>query len=461
MKARETLGSRLGFLLVSAGCAIGLGNIWRFPFIAGMYGGGIFVLIYLLFLVILGWPAMVMEFAIGRGSGKSLACAIHKLEPAGTKWHWYSKFGIAGNYLLMMFYTVIAGWIFYYFYAAVTGKLTGLSAAEVETFFTDTISDPVLQIGWMAAVVILGFLICRIGLRRGVERITNFMMSGMFIIMMILAVKAVSLPGAAAGVKFYLLPDISRMAENGIWNTIYAAMGQAFFTLSLGIGAMMVFGSYIDRSRSLAGESMNIMVLDTMVALIAGLIIIPSSMAFGVNPGAGPSLIFITLPNVFNHMIFSRFWISVFFLFMCCAAFTTVVAVFENIVAFMVDCGFSRKNAAVVNIILIILLSVPCALGFNVWSGFQPLGSGTNVLDLEDFIVSNNLLPLGSLIFVMFCCSRKGWGMDDFFAEADAGSGIKFPKNRFIRIYLKYIFPCIMLTVFIGGYIEKISAMLR
>lgn len=451
---RETLASRLGFLFLSAGCAIGLGNVWRFPYITGKYGGAAFVLIYLLFLIILGLPVIVMEFAIGRASKKNIGAALKVLEPKGTKWHIYGYVAIAGNYLLMMFYTTVAGWMLFYFYAMAKGSLTGLNPEQVGIFFNNLLQMPSTLIFWMIIAVVLGFGICILGLRNGVERITKIMMSLLFIIMIILVVRAVSLPGAGEGIAFYLKPNFTRLVENGLWETIYAAMGQAFFTLSLGIGAMTIFGSYIGKEHSLTGESINVLALDTLVALLAGMIIFPASSAFGIDAGAGPGLIFVTLPNIFNAMPMGRLWGTLFFIFMSFAAMTTVIAVFENIVAFAIDVwNWSRKKASLINIAIMILLSLPCALGFNILSNFEPLGKGSGILDLEDFIVSNNLLPLGSMIFLLFATHKSGWGWNNFIAEADEGKGIKFPKK--LRFYVSVILPAIVFIIFIFGYIEK------
>lgn len=451
---RETLASRLGFLFLSAGCAIGLGNVWRFPYITGKYGGAAFVLIYLLFLIILGLPVIVMEFAIGRASRKNIGAALKVLEPKGTKWHIYGYFAIAGNYLLMMFYTTVAGWMLFYFYAMAKGSLTGLSPEQVGNFFGNLLQMPSTLILWMIITVIFGFSICILGLRNGVERVTKIMMSLLFVIMIVLVARAVTLPGASEGITFYLKPNFSRLVENGLWETIYAAMGQAFFTLSLGIGAMTIFGSYIGKERSLTGESINVLALDTLVALLAGMIIFPASSAFGVDAGAGPGLIFVTLPNIFNAMPAGRLWGTLFFIFMSFAAMTTVIAVFENIVAFAIDVwGWNRKKASFINTFVMIILSLPCALGFNVLSSFEPLGKGSGILDLEDFIVSNNLLPLGSMIFLLFATHKAGWGWNNFIAEADEGKGIKFPKK--LRFYVSIILPTIVFIIFIFGYVEK------
>ena len=408
---REKFGSRLGFILISAGCAIGLGNVWRFPYITGQYGGAAFVLIYLLCLVLLGLPIMVMEFAVGRGAGCSIAMAFDKLEPLGTKWHWYKWIGMAGNYLLMMFYTIIGGWLLIYLYKMAAGSFEGMNAAQIEGEFGKLMGQPVLMTVFMAVVVILCFGIVRLGLQKGVEGITKIMMVLLLALLIILAVRAIMLPGAGAGLKFYLLPDFGKMKEAGILEVVSAAMSQSFFTLSLGIGAMAIFGIYIDKKRRLAGEAVAITVLDTSVALISGLIIFPASFAFGVNPDSGPNLIFITLPNIFNSMAGGRLWGAIFFLCMFFASASTIIAVFENIIAFAMDLtGCSRGKAVAGNLVAILLLSMPCVLGYNVLSGFAPFGEGTAILDLEDFIVSNNILPIGSLVYVLFCTTRYGWG---------------------------------------------------
>lgn len=451
---REQLGSRLGFLLISAGCAIGLGNVWRFPFITGQYGGAAFVLIYLIFLLILGMPIMVMEFAIGRAGRKNIAGALKALQTKGSQWHLAGYLGILGNVILMMFYTTVAGWMLYYFYNTGIGSLSGLDSEQVASVFASLLANPWTLIGWMVAVIILGFGICSLGLQNGVERITKWMMSSLFVILLILVIKSVTLPGASEGVAFFLKPDFQKLIETGIWETVYAAMGQAFFTLSLGIGSMAIFGSYIGKERSLTGESLNIIGLDTLVAIMSGLIIFPACFAFNVDAGSGPGLIFVTLPNIFNSMVGGRIWGSLFFLFLSFAAMSTVIAVFENIIAFTMDeWGWSRKKSAVLDGIIIFFLSLPCALGFNVLSSIQPLGEGSGILDLEDFIVGNNLLPLGSLIFALFCSYKIGWGWDSFVGEANEGKGLRFPEG--IKFYVRYLLPIIILVVFIGGYITK------
>lgn len=451
---REKFSSRLGFILISAGCAIGLGNVWRFPYITGKYGGAAFVLVYLFFLLILGLPIVVMEFAVGRGSQKSAALSFDVLEPKGTKWHLYKFGAIAGNYLLMMFYTTIGGWMILYFFKMAAGQFEGMNSEQVAGAFGNLMGQPVLMTVCMIAVVIVCFGICAKGLKNGVEKITKVMMVSLLALMIILAVRSILLEGSSTGLKFYLYPDFNKLVETGISESIFAAMGQAFFTLSLGIGALAIFGSYIGKDRSLTGEAVSVTILDTFVALMAGLIIFPACFAYNIKPDSGPSLIFITLPNVFNEMSGGRVWGSLFFLFMSFAAISTIIAVFENIISFAMDLtGCSRGKAVAVNLIVIIILSMPCVLGFNLLSGFTPFGPGTNVLDLEDFIVSNNLLPLGSLVYLLFCTSRYGWGFKKFTAEANAGKGMKFPA--WARVYVTWILPIIVLAIFIQGYVVK------
>jgi len=454
MNNRERFSSRLGFILISAGCAVGLGNVWRFPYITGQYGGAAFVLVYLIFLVLLGLPIMVMEFSVGRASQKSAARSFHVLEPAGTKWHLQGYACMAGNYLLMMFYTTVGGWMAAYIFKTLTGEFKGLDSDGVAAVFNDMLARPGYMTFWMVLVVLLSFFICSLGLQKGVERITKAMMSCLFLILLILCIRSVTLPGASEGLRFYLIPDFTRFTENGVGNTIFAAMGQAFFTLSLGIGAMAIFGSYIGKDHTLTGETINICLLDTLVAFLAGLIIFPSCFAFGVDPGQGPGLVFITLPNIFNQMVGGRIFGVLFFVFMTFAAQSTIIAVFENIISFSMDLfGTSRKKTVLINGIAIILLSLPCVFGFNIWSGFQPLGAGSTIQDLEDFIVSNNLLPLGSMVYLLFCTSRYGWGWKNFLAEADTGKGVKFPA--WARVYVSYILPLIVLFIFIMGYYQK------
>lgn len=448
---REKFGSRLGFILISAGCAIGLGNVWRFPYITGQYGGAAFVLIYLFFLLILGLPIMIMELSVGRGSQASVAMSFDKLEPKGTKWHWYKYGAMAGNYLLMMFYTTIGGWMLLYFIKTAGGRFEGQNVEQIAGQFGALTQQPVLMAVCMIIMVVFCFAVCSKGLQKGVEKITKIMMLVLLVLMVILAVRSITLANAEEGIRFYLTPDFSKLKEAGIMNVVFAAMGQAFFTLSLGMGSIAIFGSYIDKKRSLTGEAVCVTVLDTFVALVAGLIIFPASFAFGVKPDSGPSLIFITLPNIFNSMGGGRFWGTLFFLCMFFAAASTIIAVFENIISFAMDLtGCSRKKAVLINMAAIIVLSIPCVLGFNVWSGFTPMGPDTNILDLEDFLVSSNLLPLGSLIYLLFCTSKMGWGWKKFQTEVNTGEGIKFPK--WARVYVSFILPVIVLFIFVQGY---------
>ena len=451
---RERFQSRLGFLLVSAGCAVGIGNVWKFPYVTGENGGGVFVLFYLLFLVVMGVPVLTMELAVGRASRKSAVLSYKALEPAGSKWHIHGWFCVAGCCLLMMFYTTVSGWMLGYFFKFAAGSFTGLEGEAVDNmFFEGMLGNPVEMSIWMVVTVLAGFLICSFGLQKGLERITKVMMVGLLALIAVLAVHSLTLPGGMEGVKFYLLPDFRRAAEAGIGNVITAAMNQAFFTLSLGIAAMEVFGSYMSREHTLTGEAIRICSLDTFVALMAGLIIFPACTAYGVRPDSGSSLIFITLPKVFLNMTGGRLWGALFFLFMTFASFSTVIAVFENLQANCIDnFGWSRKKATAVNCVLILIASFPCVLGFNVWSDLQIIG-GRGVLDSEDFLVSNLLLPLGSLVYLLFCVSKWGWGYDKYLEEANAGQGVKMP--RWLRPYFLYVLPILILVILIQGLIPS------
>ena len=456
MEKRESFSSRLGFLLISAGCAIGLGNVWRFPYITGQYGGAAFVLLYLLFLVTLGLPVMSMELAVGRASQKSMALSFHVLEPRGTKWHWYSYIGFAGNYLLMMFYTVIAGWLLYYCVKTIRGDFMGLDAQQVTGEFTQMQADPVIMGIFMVIVVVLGMLVCSQGLRNGVERVNKVMMLCLLGLMVVLAINSILLEGAGEGLKFYLQPNFRNLIYDAEGNfslgeAVFAAMGQAYFTLSLGIGAIAIFGSYIGKEHRLMGEAVRIGVLDTSVAFVAGLIIFPACSAYGVAPQSGASLVFITLPNVFNHMPMGQLWGGLFFVFLFFAALSTIIAVFENLISFCMDkWNWSRKKGVLVNLVGVLVLSMPCVLGSNVWSNVRILGM--DISTVEDFLVSQNILPLGSLVYLLFCVSKLGWGWDNFLAEANAGEGLKFPKS--IRFYVTYILPIVVLVIFVLGYIS-------
>lgn len=458
MKKREKFGSRLGFILISAGCAIGLGNVWRFPYIVGQYGGAAFVLIYLLFLLILGLPIMVMEFAVGRASQQSAARSFHVLEPEGTKWHLYGYGAMLGNYMLMAFYTTVGGWMLSYFYKTARGEFVGLSPEQVSGVFSDMLGNPLYLTFWMCLTVLISFAVCSRGLKNGVEKVNKVMMLALLAIMIVLVFRSITLEGAGEGLAFYLKPDFSKLyeADGGLFETVFAAMGQAFFTLSLGIGALAIFGSYIGKERSLTGEAVSITILDTFVALMSGFIIFPAAAAFGVDAGQGPSLIFITLPNIFNQMAGGRLWGSLFFIFMSFAALSTIIAVFENIISFGMDLwGWSRKKTIFFNLIFILLISMPCILGFSVWSNISLPHIG-DIQSIEDFIVSNNLLPLGSMVYLLFCTSRHGWGWKNFLQEADSGEGLKFPK--WVRVYVSYILPAAVFFIFIVGYIQKFSA---
>ena len=454
---RETLKSRLGFILLSAGCAIGIGNVWKFPYIAGQGGGGAFVLFYLIFLVILGLPIMTMEFAVGRASRKSPVRAYQALEKPGQKWHIHGYFTLIGCYLLMMFYTTVAGWMLHYFYMTAVGKLAGLNAEQVAGKFTEMLASPATMTFWMVFVVVVSILVCAKGLQSGLERVTKGMMIALLLIMVVLAVNSLFMPGAKEGLSFFLVPDFARMQEVGVVNTLVSAMNQAFFTLSLGIGAMSIFGSYIGKEHSLLGESVRIVVLDTFVAITAGLIIFPACFTYHVDQTSGPSLIFITLPNIFANMSMGRLWGSLFFLFMAFAAMSTVLAVFENIICCgmeLTDC--SRKKSSLVNLVLIILLSMPCVLGYNLWAwdGFAVFGGA--VLDVEDFLVSNLFLPLGSLVYLLFCVTRYGWGWQNYKKEVNTGKGLKV--QDWMRGYLTYVLPLIVVFIFAFGLYDKFLA---
>ena len=454
---RETLKSRLGFILLSAGCAIGIGNVWKFPYIAGQGGGGAFVLFYLIFLVILGLPIMTMEFAVGRASRKSPVRAYQALEKPGQKWHIHGYFTLIGCYLLMMFYTTVAGWMLHYFYMTAAGKLAGLNAEQVAGKFTEMLASPATMTFWMVFVVVVSILVCAKGLQSGLERVTKGMMIALLLIMVVLAVNSLFMPGAKEGLSFFLVPDFTRMQEVGVVNTLVSAMNQAFFTLSLGIGAMSIFGSYIGKEHSLLGESVRIVVLDTFVAITAGLIFFPACFTYHVDQTSGPSLIFITLPNIFANMSMGRLWGSLFFLFMAFAAMSTVLAVFENIICCGMELtGCSRKKSSLVNLVLIILLSMPCVLGYNLWAwdGFAVFGGA--VLDVEDFLVSNLFLPLGSLVYLLFCVTRYGWGWQNYKKEVNTGKGLKV--QDWMRGYLTYVLPLIVVFIFAFGLYDKFLA---
>lgn len=453
MKEREKFGSRMGFILVSAGCAVGLGNVWKFPYICGENGGAAFILIYLLFLVILGLPVIMCEFAIGRASKYSISVAYNALEPKGTKWHSFKWIGMIGNYLLMMFYTMVGGWMLYYAVQSGLGKLNRVEPVTIENNFNDMLASPATLTFWMILAVLISLGVCALGLQNGIEKITKVMMSILIVLMVVLAIHSLLLDGSMEGVKFYLIPDFSEMQRIGIGSVVFSSMTHAFFTLSVGMGSMEIFGSYLKKDRTIVGEAASIVAVDTFVALMAGFIIIPACFAYGVKPDAGPSLLFITLPNVFNHMAGGRIWGTAFFVFMSFAAISTIIAVCENIISFYIDMlGWKRKKAVLVNIIAIIILSMPAILGFNLLSGIHPMGEGTTIMDLEDFLVSYNILPLGSLIFVLFCVKKNGWGFDAFQKEVNIGVGKKLPN--WIRFYMIYVLPLIIVVVYLKGYYD-------
>lgn len=446
---RENFQSRLGFILVSAGCAIGIGNVWKFPYVAGANGGGVFVLFYLLFLTIMGVPVLTMELAVGRASRQSAVLGYKALEPKGSKWHIHGWFCIAGCYLLMMYYTTVAGWMLGYFYKFLTGDFTGMETSAVDGVFSSMLGNAGEMTVYMVIIVLAGFLVCSFGLQKGLERISKWMMLALLGLIVVLAVHSCTLPGSIEGVKFYLLPDFDRAIEAGLGNVITAAMNQSFFTLSLGIAAMEIFGSYMAKDHTLTGEAVRICCLDTFVALMSGMIIFPACFSFGVSPDAGPSLIFMTLPKVFVNMTGGRIWGTLFFLFMTFASFTTVIAVFENLLASCIDnFGWDRKKAVLINCLFILVASLPCVLGYNVWSDVR-LIRGMDVLDSEDFIVSNLLLPLGSLVYLLFCTTKWGWGFDKYLEETNTGTGVKMP--RAFKPYFQFILPILILVILVQG----------
>ena len=454
--SREQLASRIGFLLLSAGCAVGLGNVWRFPFIAGQYGGTIFLIAYFFFLFAVGLPILIMEFSMGRASQKSWGKVFSTLKPQKSKWHLLSIVGIIGPFVLMMFYVPVSSWFLAYCYHTSVGSLSNLNPSEVDAFFGGMLADPMSLYGWSMLVIVLGIITCLLGLQKGVERIVKYLMIGLFLLLTALAINSLTLSGASEGMSFYLAPDFARAKEAGIFNLLNDAMNQAFFTISVGMGSMLIFGSYLNKERSLTGEASYVIGLDTFVALMAGVIIFPTCFTFGVEPNAGPALVFITLPNIFNSMAGGEVWGVLFFIFMSFAGLTTVIAIFESIIAYFIDVyNFSRKKGTLILFVVLSIAVLPCILGLNVWSGIQPLGVGTSILDLEDFLISQNILPLGSLFILLFCTSRYGWGYNKFLEEANKGKGLKFPT--YVRFYLTYILPVIILLVFTQGYIKIFS----
>lgn len=449
---RESFKSRLGFILVSAGCAIGIGNVWRFPYVAGENGGGLFVLLYLVFLVLMGIPVLTMELAVGRASRKSAVLGYKKLEKPKSKWHIHGWFCMLGCYLLMMYYTTVSGWMTSYFYKFATGTFkSGMTSEQVSGVFSQLQSNPIEMVIWMAIITILGFLVCSRGIQKGIEKASKVMMIALLVLILALAVNSILLSGAGEGLKFYLVPDFEKVSEIGIGNIVSAAMNQSFFTLSLGIAAMEIFGSYMSKDDTLPGESVKICALDTFVAIMAGLIIFPACFSYGVEPDQGPALIFITLPNVFVNMAGGRIWGTLFFLFMTFACFSTIIAVFENIISFCIDMfKISRKKSVVINAVIILIASLPCVFGFNIWSGFELFGQ--NVLGMEDFLVSNILLPVGSLIYLLFCVTKFGWGFDNYLTECNTGKGMKFA--RFLKPYFQFVLPILVLIVLVQGFIK-------
>ena len=470
MQQREVFSSRWGFLLVSAGCAVGLGNIWRFPWLVGSYGGGFFVLIFLIFIVLLGLPVMASEFAVGRGSGKSLGRAFQELQPPGSKWHYFSYFGMAGNYMLMFFYASVVGWVCVYFYRAITGSFMGMNTEQISALFaTYTEGSALVTTGWMIVVVAAGLAVCLLGLQKGVEKATKFMMSGFYILLIIIMVRAFTLPQmpgiettAMDGLRFFFVPDMSVLERFSLMEILFRAMGQAFFSLSLGMGSMLIFGSYCGKDKSLPGESRSVIGLDLVASLGCSLIIFPACFAFGISPGAGPGLLFITLPNIFTAMPMGQLFAVVFFLFLIFATITTVIAVLENIIAFGMDIkGWTRKKSVIINLCILLAGAVPTALGFNVlFDTFHPLlswlGPNANLLTFFDFVISQNILPLGSAIIVLFCALKKGWGYENFMAEVNTGKGIKWPKN--LQFYYTYVIPGLIAFIFICGYIARFGS---
>ncbi|MBD9051690.1 sodium-dependent transporter [Ruminococcus sp.] len=449
---RESFKSRLGFILVSAGCAIGIGNVWRFPYVAGENGGGLFVLLYLVFLVLMGIPVLTMELAVGRASRKSAVLGYKKLEKPKSKWHIHGWFCMLGCYLLMMYYTTVSGWMTSYFYKFATGTFeSGMTSEQVSGVFSQLQSNPIEMVIWMAIITILGFLVCSRGIQKGIEKVSKVMMIALLVLILALAVNSILLSGAGEGLKFYLVPDFEKVSEIGIGNIVSAAMNQSFFTLSLGIAAMEIFGSYMSKDNTLPGESVKICALDTFVAIMAGLIIFPACFSYGVEPDQGPALIFITLPNVFVNMAGGRIWGTLFFLFMTFACFSTIIAVFENIISFCIDMfKISRTKSVIINAVIILIASLPCVFGFNIWSGFELFGQ--NVLGMEDFLVSNILLPVGSLIYLLFCVTKFGWGFDNYLAECNTGKGMKF--SRFLKPYFQFVLPILVFIVLVQGFIK-------
>ena len=446
---RENFGSRIGFIFVSAGCAIGIGNVWKFPYMAGKYGGAIFVLFYLLFLIIMGLPVMTMELSVGRASRKSAVLSYKELEKPGSKWHIHGWLCIAGCYLLMMYYTTVSGWMLSYAWKFLTGKFDNVPSGSAGDVFGSMLANPVEMSVFMIITVVLGFGVLSLGVQKGLEKVTKVMMSGLLILIVILAIHSVILPGGQEGLKFYLAPNTENVRSVGLFNLIVGAMNQAFFTLSLGIAAMEIFGSYMSKDKSIVSESVVIIVLDTFVALFAGLIIFPACSTYGVAPDQGPSLIFMTLPEIFINMSGGRIWGTLFFIFMSFASFSTVTAVFENLVAWPIDnFKWDRRKSVICNMIFILVASLPCVFGYNIWSNLHIIGA-RDVLDSEDFLVSNLLLPIGAIVYTLFCATKYGWGFDNYMAEVNHGEGLKMTAK--LKPYLVYVLPVLILVIFISG----------
>ncbi len=449
----ERLKSRLGFILLSAGCAIGLGNVWKFPYVTGQNGGGIFLILYIIMLIMFGIPVMVMEFSIGRAAQKAPVRMYEALEPQGSRWHIHGIVGMIGCILLMMYYSVIAGWILRYFIKYLTGDFDGADPEKVGNIFSSMLASPWINVLYLGIIVAISFIVCAAGLQNGLETVTKYMMAVLLISLVVLAIKSFTLKGGMEGLEFFLMPDTDRIKETGLASVIMSALNQSFFTLSIGIGSMAVFGSYINKERRLLGEAVNVSLLDTFVAVMAGLIIFPACFSYGIDVSSGPSLLFITMPNVFSNMALGRLWGGFFFLFMTFAALSTAFAVYENVIANFIELtGMSRKKTCLICGIGMFVLALPCALGFNVWSGFKPFGGDSTVLDLEDFIVSNILLPGGSIIYVLFCTLKCGWGWDNFIREANTGKGLKVPG--WLKYYMRYFVPAVLLLVLIVGLID-------
>ena len=452
---REKFSSRIGFILVASGCAVGLGNVWKFPWLCGQYGGAAFIIIYVICLILLACPILICELSVGRASQKSCAKSFHALEPKGSKWHLASYMMMAGSYILMGFYTVVCGWMLCYFLKFVKGDFSQLNMSKdaITSQFGNMLGEPVMMLIMTLIVIAAAIGICSLGVQKGVEKITKIMMMGLLLLIVVLAINSIILPGADKGLEFYLVPNFDIIAQKGVWNVLFNAMSQAFFTLSIGIGSMSIFGSYLNKERSLTGEGVMITVLDTLVALCAGLVIIPACFSFDITPDAGPSLIFVTMPNVFYQMPGGQLWGSLFFLFLLFAALSTLVAVFENIITFAIDLfGWTRNRSVKMNLVVLSALSIPCVLGFNILSGFEPLGKGSNVLALEDFVVSNNFLPLGALVFLLFCANKHGWGWKNFLIEVDSGEGPKFPA--ILKSFMVFVAPVLIIIIYIKGYYD-------